>query len=138
MAKAAPAPRAGLRFLDRLILFVAWGVTCGLVYGLGFYTGKGTQERRLGMGERVVRLVVRPEAGAVVHVHVAARERRSPRPRRRSRADPAARADRRDDERAERAVESAGARHDSGEPRRSATDDARPREARSAAGGTEA
>jgi hypothetical protein len=61
MAKAAAATatvRPGLRFLDRLILFVAWIVTCGLVYGLGFYTGKGTQERRLGMEERVVRLPV--------------------------------------------------------------------------------
>ncbi|MCW5893825.1 MAG: SPOR domain-containing protein [bacterium] len=54
----AATVRPGLRFLDRLILFVAWIVTCGLVYGLGFYTGKGTQERRLGMEERVVRLPV--------------------------------------------------------------------------------
>ena len=36
----------GLRFWDRLILFVAWTVTCGLVYLLGFYVGKGVQERR--------------------------------------------------------------------------------------------
>ncbi len=63
MAKAAPA-RVGLRFLDRLILFTAWLVTCGLVYGLGFYTGKGTQERRLGMEERVVRLPVTSEVPA--------------------------------------------------------------------------
>ena len=63
MAKAAPA-RTGLRFLDRLILFTAWLVTCGLVYGLGFYTGKGTQERRLGMEERVVRLPVTSEIPA--------------------------------------------------------------------------
>jgi hypothetical protein len=64
MAKAAPAPRVGLRFLDRLILLVAWLVTCGLVYGLGFYTGKGTQERRLGMEERVVRLPVTSDVPA--------------------------------------------------------------------------
>lgn len=63
MAKAAPA-RVGLRFLDRLILFTAWLVTCGLVYGLGFYTGKGTQERRLGMEERVVRLPVTSDVPA--------------------------------------------------------------------------
>lgn len=63
MAKAT-APRPGLRFLDRLILFTAWLVTCGLVYGLGFYTGKGTQERRLGMEERVVRLPVTSEIPA--------------------------------------------------------------------------
>jgi hypothetical protein len=63
MAKAAPA-RVGLRFLDRLILFTAWLVTCGLVYGLGFYTGKGTQERRLGMEERIVRLPVTSEVPA--------------------------------------------------------------------------
>lgn len=64
MAKAgttAATVRPGLRFLDRLILLVAWVVTCGLVYGLGFYTGKGTQERRLGMEERVVRLPVTAE-----------------------------------------------------------------------------
>jgi hypothetical protein len=30
----------GLRFWDRLVLFVAWTVTCGLVYLLGFYVGK--------------------------------------------------------------------------------------------------
>jgi cell division septation protein DedD len=40
------------------VLFVAWLVTCGLVYALGFYVGKGTQERRLGLEERVVRLPV--------------------------------------------------------------------------------
>ncbi len=58
MAKVA---RTGLRFIDRFILFTAWVVTCGLVYGLGFYTGKGTQERRLGMEERIVRLPVTAE-----------------------------------------------------------------------------
>jgi len=48
----------GLRFWDRLVLFVAWTVTCGLVYLLGFYVGKGVGEQRLGTEERVVRLPV--------------------------------------------------------------------------------
>jgi cell division septation protein DedD len=50
--------RTGLGLWDRLVLLVAWAVTCGLVYVLGFYVGKGTQERRLGLEERVVRLPV--------------------------------------------------------------------------------
>ena len=50
--------RSGLRFWDRLILFTAWVATCGLVYLLGFYVGKGTQIGRLGLEERVVRLPV--------------------------------------------------------------------------------
>jgi cell division septation protein DedD len=54
----AKQPRAGLGLLDRLVLLVAWIVTCGLVYVLGFYVGKGTQENRLGLEERVVRLPV--------------------------------------------------------------------------------
>jgi septal ring-binding cell division protein DamX len=56
----------GLRLWDRLILFVAWVVTCGLVYLLGFYVGKGVQERRLDTEERIVRLPVTgapPQAG---------------------------------------------------------------------------
>src|SRR5437867_7025271 len=69
----AKAGRAGLGLWDRLVLLVAWAVTCGLVYLLGFYVGKGTQERRLGVEERVVRLPVtapppaagqRPAAGS--------------------------------------------------------------------------
>ncbi len=48
----------GLRFWDRLVLFVAWTITCGLVYLLGFYVGKGVGERRLDSEERVVRLPV--------------------------------------------------------------------------------
>ena len=50
--------RVGLGLWDRLVLFVAWIVTCGLVYVLGFYVGKGTQERSLGSEERIVRLPV--------------------------------------------------------------------------------
>jgi len=50
--------RVGLGFWDRVILFAAWVVTCGLVYVLGFYVGQGTQERRLGLEDRVVRLPV--------------------------------------------------------------------------------
>ena len=48
----------GLRFWDRLVLFVAWTVTCGLVYLLGFYVGKGVSEQRLDTEDRVVRLPV--------------------------------------------------------------------------------
>ena len=48
----------GLRFWDRLVLFVAWTVTCGLVYLLGFYVGKGVGEQRLDTEERVVRLPI--------------------------------------------------------------------------------
>ena len=50
--------RSGFGFWDRLILFTAWVVTCGLVYLLGFYVGKGTQAERLGLEERIVRLPV--------------------------------------------------------------------------------
>jgi cell division septation protein DedD len=50
--------KGGLGFADRLILLVAWIVTCGLVYFLGFYVGNSTQVRRLGLEERVVRLPV--------------------------------------------------------------------------------
>ncbi|HXJ37054.1 MAG TPA: SPOR domain-containing protein [Candidatus Eisenbacteria bacterium] len=54
----AKAPRPALRFVDRLVLLVAWLVTCGLVYVLGFYVGNKTQEHRPGMEEREVRLPV--------------------------------------------------------------------------------
>jgi cell division septation protein DedD len=54
----AKPQRTGLRFWDRLVLLTAWVVTCGFVYLLGFYVGKGMQERRLGEEERVVRLPV--------------------------------------------------------------------------------
>src|SRR5581483_8732965 len=50
--------RVGLRLWDRLVLLVAWLVTCGLVYLLGFYVGKGTQERRPVIDSRLVRLPV--------------------------------------------------------------------------------
>jgi cell division protein FtsN len=46
---------------DRLVLLTAWIVTCGLVYLLGLYVGKGTRERRPGLEERVVRLPVTSE-----------------------------------------------------------------------------
>jgi hypothetical protein len=48
--------RAGLGFWDRLVLFVAWLVTCGLVYLFGFYVGKGTNERGLAFEDRAVSL----------------------------------------------------------------------------------
>ena len=50
--------RTGLGFADRLVLLMAWIATCGLVYLLGFYVGKGTQEHRLGVEEQIVRLPV--------------------------------------------------------------------------------
>ena len=50
--------RAGLGFWDRLVLFVAWLVTCGLVYLFGFYVGKGTNERGLAFEDRAVSLPV--------------------------------------------------------------------------------
>jgi len=56
--------RTGLRLWDRFVLLTAWLVTCGFVYLLGFYTGKGTQERQLGLEERVVRLPVTAQAPA--------------------------------------------------------------------------
>ena len=48
----------GLRIWDRLILFLAWTVTCGLVYLLGFYVGKGVQAQRVDTEERIVKLPV--------------------------------------------------------------------------------
>src|SRR5262249_18824577 len=54
----AKAGRAGLGLWDRVVLLLAWGVTCGLVYLLGFYVGKGMQERPLGPEDRLVRLPV--------------------------------------------------------------------------------
>src|SRR5262245_57131430 len=50
--------RPGLGLLDRLVLLLAWIVTCGLTYLLGFYVGKGLQEQRGGLEERLVRLPV--------------------------------------------------------------------------------
>jgi len=50
--------RGGMGLGDRLVLLLAWIATCGLVYLLGFYVGKGMQERRLGLEDRIVRLPV--------------------------------------------------------------------------------
>jgi cell division septation protein DedD len=50
--------RFGMGIGDRLVLLAAWIATCGFVYLLGFYLGKGTQERRLGVEERIVRLPI--------------------------------------------------------------------------------
>jgi cell division septation protein DedD len=50
--------RAGLGILDRLVLFAAWLVTCGIVYLLGLYVGQGIQERRIGVEDRMLRLPV--------------------------------------------------------------------------------
>lgn len=54
----AKAPRATLRFVDQLVLFVAWLVTCGLVYVLGYYVGRATPERQAALEGREVRLPV--------------------------------------------------------------------------------
>src|SRR5262249_58082733 len=54
----AKAGRGGLGVWDRVVLLLAWGVTCGLVYLLGFYVGKGMQDRPLGPEDRLVRLPV--------------------------------------------------------------------------------
>jgi cell division septation protein DedD len=50
--------RGGLGLLDRLVLLVAWGTTCGLVYLLGLYVGREMPDRGPGLEERVVRLPV--------------------------------------------------------------------------------
>jgi len=50
--------RIGMGFADRLVIVLAWMTTCGLVYLLGFYVGKGTHERSLVLEDRVVRLPV--------------------------------------------------------------------------------
>src|SRR5881397_785272 len=50
--------RGGLGLGDRLILLAAWVTTCGLVYLLGFYVGKGTQARSLMVEQKVVRQAV--------------------------------------------------------------------------------
>lgn len=62
-----PEGRAGLRVWDRLVLLVAWTVTCGFVYLLGVSVGRGTQDLHARPEERVVRLPVNvpaPAAGA--------------------------------------------------------------------------
>jgi cell division protein FtsN len=50
--------RIGMGLADRLVIALAWMTTCGLVYLLGFYVGKGTHERGLVLEDRVVRLPV--------------------------------------------------------------------------------
>lgn len=50
--------RSGLSLGDRLVLLVAWVVTCGLVYVLGFYVGQATRPPGPRPEERVVRLPV--------------------------------------------------------------------------------
>ena len=51
-------PRPPLRLIDRVVLLVAWLTTCGVVYILGFYVGRATPDRRVGLEERAVRLPV--------------------------------------------------------------------------------
>src|SRR5438128_2737234 len=67
--------RGGLGLGDRLILLLAWITTCGLVYLLGFYVGKGTQARSLRVEQQVVRLPVTsapPPAGRLPPAALAA------------------------------------------------------------------
>lgn len=54
----AKAQRVGLSLFDRGVLLVAWSITSALVYLLGFYVGKGTQEGPIGGEQRVVGLPV--------------------------------------------------------------------------------
>jgi cell division septation protein DedD len=54
----AKGPRPTLRLLDRMVLLVAWLVTCGVVYVLGYYVGRGTPGRQATIEERAVRLPV--------------------------------------------------------------------------------
>lgn len=54
----AKAPRPALRLVDRLVLLVAWLVTCGLVFVLGYYLGKGSPDVHAQLEERAVRLPV--------------------------------------------------------------------------------
>jgi cell division protein FtsN len=44
--------------IDRLVLLVAWMVTSGIVYVLGYYVGKGSPGRQTAVEERSVRLPV--------------------------------------------------------------------------------
>jgi hypothetical protein len=54
----------GLGFFDRVILFTAWATSCGLVFLLGYYVGKGEQRQRTTeLAQRVVLPVEAPEAG---------------------------------------------------------------------------
>ena len=58
--------KPGLRLVDRLLLVLAWLISCSAVYGLGFYTGSQLQERVSDDEERIVRLPVTadpPNAG---------------------------------------------------------------------------
>jgi DedD protein len=55
---AAKGPRPTLRLIDRLVLLVAWLVTSGIVYVLGYYVGKGSPGRQTVADVRSVRLPV--------------------------------------------------------------------------------
>lgn len=50
--------RMGLGLWDRTVLVLAWLVSCGLVYLLGFYVGRGTHAPTRGLEDRIVRLPV--------------------------------------------------------------------------------
>src|SRR5262249_29730120 len=54
----AENPRPGLRLVERAILVGVWLISCGVVYGIGFYTGNRIQERVPATEDRVVRLPV--------------------------------------------------------------------------------
>ena len=61
---AAKGPRPTMRLIDRLVLLVAWMVTSGIVYVLGYYVGKGSPGRQTAVEERSVRLPVTSAAPA--------------------------------------------------------------------------
>jgi len=50
--------RVGLSIFDRGVLLVAWSITSALVYLLGFYVGKGTQEGPVGTDQRLISMPV--------------------------------------------------------------------------------
>src|SRR5262245_14439961 len=50
--------RVGLSIFDRGVLLVAWSITSALVYLLGFYVGKGTQEGPVGTDQRLISMAV--------------------------------------------------------------------------------
>ena len=50
--------RPTVRFVDRLVRLVAWSVTCGVVYVLGYYVGKNSVDHHTLVEERAVRLPV--------------------------------------------------------------------------------
>src|SRR5262249_29076270 len=57
-ASMGKTQRVGLSIFDRGVLLVAWSITSALVYLLGFYVGKGTQEGPVGTDQRLISMPV--------------------------------------------------------------------------------